>query len=57
MEMFESGWESDLSCRALRKWSVDPQAEDGGILGVGCWKRRLALAEVEKARSFKHYFE
>ncbi|KAL9077654.1 MAG: hypothetical protein Q9161_000026 [Pseudevernia consocians] len=38
MEMYENGWESDLRCRALRKWSIDPRAEDGGILGADCWK-------------------
>ena len=42
MEMYEAGWESELSCKARRKWSVDPAAEDGGILGIECWKRRLA---------------
>ncbi|KAI4262513.1 MAG: hypothetical protein L6R42_002309 [Xanthoria sp. 1 TBL-2021] len=33
-EMYRAGYESDLSCGALRKWSIDPIAEDGGILGV-----------------------
>lgn len=37
LEMFESGVQSDLSCLALRKWSLDPDAEDGGIMGVGGW--------------------
>ncbi|KAL8694874.1 MAG: hypothetical protein Q9218_000538 [Villophora microphyllina] len=37
-EMYEAGFESDLSCRATRKWSIDPNAEDGGISGAGCWK-------------------
>lgn len=37
IEMFEAGWQTDLSCRALRKWSLDPQAEDGGILGPDGW--------------------
>jgi N6-L-threonylcarbamoyladenine synthase len=37
IEMFEAGWRSNLSCRPLRKWSLDPQAEDGGILGPGGW--------------------
>ena len=36
-EMYRAGFESDLSCNALRKWSIDPDAEDGGILGVGGW--------------------
>jgi len=40
MEMFEAGWESDLGVQAVRKWSVDPDAEDGGILGLDGWKRR-----------------
>ena len=40
MEMYEAGWESDLSIQAMRKWSIDPNAEDGGILGLGGWKRR-----------------
>jgi hypothetical protein len=37
IEMYEAGWESQLSCKPLRKWSVDPNAEDGGILGVAGW--------------------
>ncbi|KAL8700682.1 MAG: hypothetical protein Q9224_000858 [Gallowayella concinna] len=37
-EMYKAGFESDLSCRALRKWSIDPDAEDGGILGAEGWK-------------------
>ena len=40
MEMFEAGWESERDMTALRKWSLDPSAEDGGILGVGNWKQR-----------------
>lgn len=39
IEMFEAGWQTDLSCRALRKWTLDPRAEDGGILGPQDWKR------------------
>ncbi|KAF2482182.1 glycoprotease family-domain-containing protein [Neohortaea acidophila] len=37
MEMFDAGHESELSIEPLRKWSMDPAAEDGGILGVGGW--------------------
>ncbi|GAM83371.1 hypothetical protein ANO11243_013580 [Dothideomycetidae sp. 11243] len=33
-EMYQAGWRSDLSIGAIRKWSLDPQSEDGGILGV-----------------------
>ena len=39
-EMFHAGYESELSCRAIRKWSLDSSAEDGGILGVNGWKKR-----------------
>ncbi|KAE8356216.1 glycoprotease family-domain-containing protein [Aspergillus coremiiformis] len=39
LEMFEAGWRTDLSCRALRKWSLDPQADDGGILGPDGWQK------------------
>lgn len=39
MEMFEAGWESDLGCLGLRKWSLDPEATDHGILGTGDWKK------------------
>ncbi|KAL8961310.1 MAG: hypothetical protein Q9193_002125, partial [Seirophora villosa] len=35
IEMYEAGYESDISCNALRKWSIDPNADDGGILGAG----------------------
>ena len=38
MEMFDTGFESEMSIRPMRKWSMDPQAEDGGILGVDGWK-------------------
>jgi N6-L-threonylcarbamoyladenine synthase len=40
LEMYQAGWKSDLSVRALRKWSIDPNAQDGGILGIGGWGRR-----------------
>ncbi|MCJ1233027.1 hypothetical protein MMC14_000981 [Varicellaria rhodocarpa] len=43
IEMFEAGYQSELSCTALRKWSLDPDAEDGGILGVGGWKKEGSL--------------
>ncbi|KAI4266970.1 MAG: hypothetical protein LQ337_008591 [Flavoplaca oasis] len=39
-EMYKAGYESDLGCRALRKWSIDPGGEDGGILGVDGWKMK-----------------
>ncbi|KAI9870460.1 MAG: hypothetical protein M1830_004224, partial [Pleopsidium flavum] len=40
IEMYEAGWETQLSCRPLRKWSIDSSAEDGGILNVSDWTRR-----------------
>jgi N6-L-threonylcarbamoyladenine synthase len=42
IEMFEAGWSTDLSCRALRKWSLDPHSDDGGILGPDGWTRTEA---------------
>lgn len=39
IEMYEAGWRSSLSCRPVRKWSLDPKAQDGGILGPGGWFR------------------
>lgn len=33
-EMYIAGWQSDLTIGPVRKWSLDPRAEDGGILGV-----------------------
>jgi len=41
MEMFEAGYESELGCQALRKWSLDPAAADGGILGMSGWRKRV----------------
>ncbi|KAJ5404140.1 hypothetical protein N7509_004011 [Penicillium cosmopolitanum] len=40
IEMFEAGWETGLGVRALRKWTLDPEAEDGGVLGPGGWVKR-----------------
>ncbi|KAI0489683.1 glycoprotease family-domain-containing protein [Xylaria cf. heliscus] len=42
MEMYESGWRSDLSVLALRKWPLDPNAEGGGILDAQGWYREPA---------------
>jgi N6-L-threonylcarbamoyladenine synthase len=39
IEMWEAGYRSSLGISALRKWALDPQAEDGGILGVDGWVR------------------
>ncbi|PYH92982.1 glycoprotease family protein [Aspergillus ellipticus CBS 707.79] len=39
IEMFEAGWRTNLASRALRKWTLDPRAEDGGVLGPSGWER------------------
>lgn len=43
--MFEAGWASALSCRALRHWSMDTSVEGGGILEVDKWIRIDSSAE------------
>lgn len=37
MEMWNTGWRSDMACLPLRKWSIDTSAECGGILDVDGW--------------------
>lgn len=37
MEMWQAGWRSELGIDVIRRWSMDPAHEDGGILGVGGW--------------------
>lgn len=39
MEMYEAGYRTSLAAMGIRKWSVDPRAEDGGILGVDGWMK------------------
>lgn len=39
IEMWEAGYRTSLGAMALRRWAIDPKAEDGGILGVEGWKR------------------
>ena len=59
MEMYDAGYENELSIQPLRKWSMDSTAEDGGILGVGGWRegvqrqgtREEAAAEEDAANS------
>ncbi|OJJ44896.1 hypothetical protein ASPZODRAFT_70688 [Penicilliopsis zonata CBS 506.65] len=41
IEMFEAGWHTDLGTQPVRKWALDAQADDGGILGVGGWIRKM----------------
>ncbi|KAK6581834.1 hypothetical protein PZA11_005531 [Diplocarpon coronariae] len=38
MEMYETGWRTNLEARAIRKWAIDPTAEDGGICGADGWE-------------------
>lgn len=37
IEMWEAGYRTHWDAMALRKWAIDPRADDGGILGVGGW--------------------
>jgi N6-L-threonylcarbamoyladenine synthase len=37
LEMYEAGWRTDLSAKAIRNWTLDSQEPDGGILGPGGW--------------------
>jgi N6-L-threonylcarbamoyladenine synthase len=39
MEMYEAGWRTHLSAMAINKWSIDPKADDGGIMGIGGWAK------------------
>ncbi|KAE9382126.1 glycoprotease family protein-like protein [Stipitochalara longipes BDJ] len=38
IEMFEAGWRTSLDAMAIKKWSIDQKAADGGILGADGWK-------------------
>ncbi|KAI1802021.1 glycoprotease family protein [Daldinia bambusicola] len=38
MEMYEAGWRSELDILAIKKWPLDPNSEEGGILGVPGWR-------------------
>ena len=39
IEMYEAGWRSSLSCGPLRKWSMDAESDDGGIVGIDGWRK------------------
>ncbi|KAF2717128.1 hypothetical protein K431DRAFT_288803 [Polychaeton citri CBS 116435] len=39
MEMFDAGFQSELGVQPLRKWTMDPEGHDGGILGADGWLR------------------
>ncbi|PNH47738.1 hypothetical protein VD0004_g596 [Verticillium dahliae] len=40
VEMFEAGYESELSVHSIKKWPLDPTGDDGGILGAKGWVKR-----------------
>lgn len=40
LEMYEAGWRTDLSAKAIRNWTLDPQEPDGGILGPDGWSNQ-----------------
>lgn len=64
IEMYEAGWENSFrgerggegggGIRALQKWSLDPDAQDGGILGVEGWVRREGMEGLEGEREKGH---
>jgi N6-L-threonylcarbamoyladenine synthase len=43
LEMWHAGYESDFAVEPIRTWSMDPAATDGGIMGVGGWKKRNGI--------------
>ncbi|KAK5711948.1 Mitochondrial tRNAs modification protein [Elasticomyces elasticus] len=47
VEMYDAGWTSGLDIGPLRKWSMDPAAPDGGILGAPGWIRDGKIHHVE----------
>ncbi|KAK3633816.1 Mitochondrial tRNAs modification protein [Elasticomyces elasticus] len=47
VEMYDAGWMSGLDIGPLRKWSMDPAAPDGGILGAPGWIRDGKIHHVE----------
>lgn len=40
MEMWETGWASGLEIKPIRRWSMDAEAADGGILRARGWYKR-----------------
>lgn len=38
-EMYQAGWRTSLKATAIKTWSIDPRADDGGILGVDGWEK------------------
>jgi N6-L-threonylcarbamoyladenine synthase len=53
VEMYDAGYESDTGIQALKKWSMDPGAEDGGILGPSGWVKK-ERAKDDRPRRLWH---
>jgi N6-L-threonylcarbamoyladenine synthase len=52
MEMYTGGYQSTFDITPIRKWSMDPRAEDGGILGAEGWMQDgTALPAVQKSQA------
>ena len=52
MEMFTAGYQSTFDITPIRKWSMDPRAEDGGILGADGWLHHgTPLPAVQKSQA------
>jgi N6-L-threonylcarbamoyladenine synthase len=49
MEMFEDGWRSELSCRAVRRWGMDSDEEgvDGGEEEEGIGQAKTGILGLE----------
>ncbi|TKA65186.1 hypothetical protein B0A55_10751 [Friedmanniomyces simplex] len=48
IEMYDAGWRSSLDIGPIRKWSLDPTAPDGGILGVKGWIKESCGRDEEE---------
>ncbi|KAI9670955.1 MAG: hypothetical protein M1831_005040 [Alyxoria varia] len=43
LEMYEAGWTTDLRALAMKKWSLDSAAPEGGILEAENWQRKRQM--------------
>lgn len=41
IEMWEAGYRTNLDAMALKKWSIDSKAQDGGILEAKGWRQEI----------------
>ncbi|KAM0702312.1 hypothetical protein Q7P35_011222 [Cladosporium inversicolor] len=52
MEMYTAGYQSTFDITPIRKWSMDPRAEDGGVLGAEGWLHHgIPLPAVQKSQA------